>query len=76
MLPCMKIHTKIEVVNVTTPIQTDYGWEAMVNGCLIEAATPEELRDLEVTEEEILKAERLKRLERELKQAWREFDLR
>ena len=61
---------------MTSPYQTDYGWKAVVNGRLIEAATPEELRDLEITEEEILKAERLKRLERELQQAWREFDLR
>ena len=61
---------------MTPPYQTDYGWKAVVNGRLIEAATPEELRDLEITEEEILKAERLKRLERELQQAWREFDLR
>ena len=61
---------------MTSPYQTDYGWKAVVNGRLIEAATPEELRDLEIAEEEILKAERLKRLERELKKAWREFDLR
>lgn len=61
---------------MTTPYQTDYGWKAVVNGRLIEAATPEELRDLEITEEEVLKAELRKRLERELQQAWREFDLR
>ena len=61
---------------MTSPYQTDYGWKAVVDGRLIEAATPEELRDLEITEEETLKAELRKQAERELQRAWRKFDLR
>lgn len=58
------------------PVLTDYGWKAIVNGLLIEAATEEELLECVETEEEARRRKALQETLAEDKRKWQEFILR
>lgn len=59
-----------------TPVITDYGWKAIVNGLLVEAATEEELLECVETPEEARRRKALNEQLAEDQRKWREFVLR